>query len=61
METADARGRELLKAAQEENFSQLVSFPTHTKGNVLDLVLTNCPERIVSVEDIGRLGEVIMS
>jgi hypothetical protein len=56
METADARGRELLKAAQEENFSQLVSFPTHTKGNVLDLVLTNCPERIVSVEDIGRLG-----
>jgi hypothetical protein len=56
METADARGRELLKATQEENFSQLVSFPTHTKGNVLDLVLTNCPERIVSVEDIGRLG-----
>lgn len=55
-ETADARGRELLKTAREESFSQLVSFPTHTKGNILDLVLTNSPERIVSVDDIGRLG-----
>jgi hypothetical protein len=34
----------------------LVEFPTHTKGNVLDLVLTNCQERVIDVCDAGRLG-----
>ncbi len=41
---------------QEEAFEQLVSFPTHTKGNILDLVLSNCPEKILDIEDVGRLG-----
>ena len=35
---------------------QLVKFPTHLKGNILDLVLTNIPERVTEVEEVGRLG-----
>ena len=36
--------------------TQMVEFVTHTKGNTLDLVLTNIPERITDVQDVGRLG-----
>ena len=37
-------------------WKQLVKFPTHLKGNILDLVLTNIPERVTEVEDVGMLG-----
>jgi len=30
----------------DSNLTQLVDTPTHTCGNILDLVLTNCPEQI---------------
>ena len=30
----------------DSNLTQLVDTPTHTCGNMLDLVLTNCPEQI---------------
>jgi hypothetical protein len=33
-----------------------VDFPTHTKGNTLDLLLTNCPDKVIEVSDSGRLG-----
>jgi hypothetical protein len=46
----------LLDAAQAANMEQLVSFPTHARGNVLDLLLTNVPERISDLQDAGRLG-----
>jgi Reverse transcriptase (RNA-dependent DNA polymerase)/Endonuclease-reverse transcriptase len=46
----------LLDAAQEANMDQLVGFPTHVRGNKLDLVLSNMPERINNVQDEGRLG-----
>jgi hypothetical protein len=55
-ERSDLKGRELLDTVQEEGFEQLVSFPTHTKGNILDLVLSNCPEKKLDIEDVGRLG-----
>ena len=51
-----ARGRLVLEAANEENLEQMVHFPTHSKGNVLDLLITNCPEKIISVSDGGRIG-----
>ncbi len=54
---ADGRGRELLETMTEEGLQQMVSFPTHTKGNILDLLITNCPERVVDVQDVGRLGK----
>ncbi len=52
----DARGRELLETATEEGLQQLVNFPTHTKGNTLDLLLTNCPDKILEVTDARRVG-----
>jgi hypothetical protein len=55
-EKTDAKGRELLETVTEEGLQQLVSFPTHTKGNILDLVITNCAERVIDIEDVGRLG-----
>jgi hypothetical protein len=51
-EQADAKGRELLETIIEEGLQQLVSFPTHIKGNMLDLVITNCADRVLEVCDI---------
>jgi len=54
--TTAHRSRALLDAAEECGMEQLVSFSTHNKGNILDLVLTNIPERILDVSEAGRLG-----
>ena len=53
---ADRQGRPVQEKAIEEGLEQLVTFPTHIKGNRLDLVLTNCPEKVISVGEGGRLG-----
>ncbi len=45
-----------LDAVEDALLEQMVYFPTHIKGNCLDLVLTNIPERIKNVEEMGRLG-----
>jgi hypothetical protein len=50
------RSRELLAAAKDRLLEQLVSFPTHIRGNVLDLVLMDIPERVSDVQDEGRLA-----
>jgi Endonuclease-reverse transcriptase len=42
--TARGRARELLDAADNRLLEQLVSFPTHLRSNLLDLVLTDIPE-----------------
>jgi hypothetical protein len=54
--TAGRRGRPILDAAINNNYEQMVSFPTHSRGNILDLVLTNCPARINLLEEAGKLG-----
>jgi hypothetical protein len=54
---AGAKGRQLLETALEENLDQMVSFPTHRKGNMLDLIITNCPEKVLTVLDGGSLGK----
>jgi hypothetical protein len=54
--TAGQRGRPVLEAALENNFDQLVNVATHNRGNMLDLVLSNCTDRILSVEEAGKLG-----
>ena len=51
-----ARGRELLTVVQEEYLEQLVLFPTHDKGNILDLLITNMASSIILVNDNGKLG-----
>jgi hypothetical protein len=34
-----------------------VNFPTHIRGNCLDLILPNMPERFYNVTEAGRLGK----
>jgi ribonucleases P/MRP protein subunit RPP40 len=53
-----ARGRaaELLEAATDRLMEQVVTCSTHVRGNTLDLLLTDCPERVIEVSDEGRLG-----
>ena len=54
---ADSKGRRLYEVVMEENVEQLVRFPTHDKGNILDLVLTNMASNIISVMEDGKLGK----
>jgi Reverse transcriptase (RNA-dependent DNA polymerase)/Endonuclease-reverse transcriptase len=54
--TARGRACELLEAAQDRLLEQLVTFPTHVRGNTLDLILTDIPERVINITEEGRLG-----
>ena len=54
---ADHKGKLFLEAALESGLQQLVRTPTHNKGNRLDLLLTNVPEKIISISDVGCLGK----
>ena len=54
--TSDRGSEPFLKCLVESGYEQLVDFPTHIQGNILDLVLTNKPEDILSVDAIGNLG-----
>jgi hypothetical protein len=47
----------VIEAADEAMLEQIVDFPTHIKGNCLDLILTNMPERFYKVTEAGRLGK----
>ena len=52
---ADAQGKELYNTVLEENLAQLILFPTHDKGNTLDLLITNMANNIILVYDDGKL------
>ena len=52
----DSRTKCFVDAICEKNIVQLVDFPTHVRGNILDLVLSNCPDKIVNVENIGNIA-----
>lgn len=49
----DARARALLSTVMEEGLDQLTTFRTHVKGNILDLLLTNCSDKILNVSEVG--------
>ncbi len=55
--TSDTKGKNVLRTVEEEGLEQLVNFSTHSKGNILDLVITNCAENIIDISDAGRLGK----
>ena len=55
--TAYPRGRGVLEAVAEAGAEQMVAFPTHVRGNILDLVITNCPSSILAISDAGRIGK----
>ncbi len=54
-----ARGRTagLMEAIEDGFMEQLVDFPTQVKGNILDLIVTNIPERFEDVSEHGQLGK----
>ncbi len=52
---ADAKSRPFLQVLQDGEMTQLVEEPTHIKGNILDLVLTNYPDSIEEPNQAGRL------
>lgn len=53
--TCDTKSRSFLECISNNNLSQLVTFPTHNKGNTLDLILTNKPENFMTIENMGNL------
>lgn len=54
--TSDSKGKRFLEVCREKSLEQLVYFPTHSRGNTLDLVLTDT-DNVINVEDVGRLGK----
>jgi Reverse transcriptase (RNA-dependent DNA polymerase)/Endonuclease-reverse transcriptase len=55
--TSKASERVVVEAVEDKLMTQLVDFSTHIKGNVLDLVVTDMPERVLEVREEGRLGK----
>ena len=53
---AEGRDKRFVLALQDSYMEQLVTIPTHIKGNCLDLVITNSPDLVQEVRDVGRLG-----
>jgi hypothetical protein len=51
-----ARSQAILDTLEAKQMQQLVHFPTHVKGNILDLIITNSSDRVINVEEGGRLG-----
>ncbi len=51
------RERQFQQAFEEAGLDQFVNFPTQVRGNTLDLILTNVPDRVVEVKEVGRLGK----
>jgi hypothetical protein len=49
--------RGVVEAVAEAGLQQLVDFPTHTRGNTLDLIITNIPERITNIREEARIGK----
>ena len=54
-QAGQARGssKKVLEAAEDKLLEQLIDFSTHIRGNILDLLLTNLPERFLEVEEVG--------
>jgi hypothetical protein len=42
----EAKWREIVEVVQEQGMEQLVEFPIHIKGNILELLVTNCTEKL---------------
>lgn len=54
--SCDNKCRPFVDALSERFLHQIIDFPTHIRGNILDLALTDLPERIINIEPIGNLG-----
>jgi len=54
--SADGKGRQLLETLDDNFFTQIIDFPTHNRGNILDLALLNKPDTLINASNIGNLG-----
>ena len=54
--TSGKKGRKLLETTEDNFIEQVIEFPTHIKGNTLDLCLTNRPQNILNITSLGNLG-----
>ena len=54
---ASGRERCFQEAVEDSLMQQMVDFPTQVRGNVLDLFITNVPERVEEIYEMGRLGK----
>lgn len=52
----DNKSQPFLDAINNKFLTQCIDFPTHSKGNILDVIITDVPNKIINVEDIGRIG-----
>ena len=59
--SCESKFQNFLDALDENSLDQIIDFPTHVRGNVLDLLLTDVPEKILDVKDIGNLGSSDMT
>ena len=53
----DNSSLDFYNAVADLGFQQYVKFPTHKKGNILDLVLCNEPNVVLDVKDCNPLGK----
>ena len=56
--TSDAKGRPVLDAASFRFLTNVVDFPSHVRGNALDIALVDCETKncVFNIENIGNLG-----
>ena len=54
--TCDKKSQKFVDTIENKFFSQLIDFPTHVKGNILDLAITDIPDKVVNIESVGNLG-----
>lgn len=54
--TGKSKDQMFLDVFEKKDLSQIIDFPTHVKNNILDLVLTDVPERFTDVQNLGYLG-----
>ena len=54
--TSDRNCENFVQCVLDNNFEQLVTFPTHVRGNILDLVFANRPENILNIKALGNLS-----
>ena len=52
----DNKSSNFLQTINDMFLSQLINFPTHIRGNILDLVFCSNPDNIVSMECLGNLS-----
>ena len=55
--TTDKKGEGILEACLEMGLEQLINFPTHNKGNILDVIITNRSDCALNITDVGLLGK----